>query len=88
MAIKERLIIWRLSRIIRKYEKVNADKLKDIPLSEEWDSCFSEYCRKYPKRRRKSAYERCKRNDLSRGDKKSGRVGSRSECYRQNDIEI
>lgn len=36
----------------------------------------------------KSGYERSKRNDLSRGDKKSGRAGSRSECYRQNDIEI
>lgn len=24
----------------------------------------------------------------SRGDKKSGRAGSRSECYRQNDTEI
>lgn len=34
------------------------------------------------KERRKSGYERCKRNDLSRGDKKSGRSGSRSECYR------
>ena len=56
MAIKERLIIWRLSRIIRKYEKVNADKLNGISLSEEWDSCFSEYCINYHKRRRKSAY--------------------------------
>lgn len=88
MVIKERLIIWRLSRIIRKYEKVNADNLKDIPLSEEWDSCFSEYCRKYPKRSWKIAYERSKRNDFSRGDKKSGRAGSRPECYRQNDTEI
>ena len=38
--------------------------------------------------RRKSGYERSKRNDLSRGDKKYGRAGSRSECYRQNDTEI
>lgn len=40
------------------------------------------------KERRKSGYERSKRNDLSRGDKKSGRAGSRSKCYRQNDTEI
>lgn len=25
---------------------------------------------------------------VSRGDKKSGRAGSRSKCYRQNDTEI
>lgn len=47
MVIKKRLMIWRMKRIIRRYEKANADKLNDIPLSEEWAECFSEYCNKY-----------------------------------------
>ena len=42
----------------------------------------------HTRREAKSGYERSKRNDLSRGDKKSGRAGSRSKCYRQNDTEI
>lgn len=54
------------------------------------DDLTPEQVKAYKKRawRRKSGYERSKRNDLSRGDKKSGGAGSRGSCYRQNDTEI
>lgn len=46
--IRERLFVRRMRRIVKRYERENADQLSSISLSEEWVKCYEEYCRKYP----------------------------------------
>lgn len=47
--IKEWLFVRRMRRIVKRYERENADHLSSISLPEEWVKCCEEYRRKYPK---------------------------------------
>lgn len=69
MVIKERVIICgvefyidrkavkkavrRMRRIVKRYEKGNAEKLAVISLQDEYLFCFNEYLRKYHRERRR-----------------------------------
>lgn len=39
--------VKRMRRIVKKYEKANAEKLAVISLQDEWLACFDEFIKKY-----------------------------------------
>lgn len=42
--------VKRMRRIVKKYEKANAEKLAVISLQDEWLDCFTQYIKRYHKR--------------------------------------
>lgn len=50
--IKDRIMWWRMGRIIKRYEKKHKEDLDHITLQEEWLMCFEEYCARYKRRRK------------------------------------
>jgi hypothetical protein len=42
--------VKRLRRIVKRYEKANAEKLAIISLQEEWLACLTQYIKQYHKR--------------------------------------
>lgn len=45
--------VRRMRRIVKRYEKDNAERLAVISLQDEYLSCFKEYLRKYHRERRR-----------------------------------
>lgn len=42
--------VKRMRRIVKRYEKANAEKLAIISIQEEWLACFTQYIKRYHKR--------------------------------------
>lgn len=55
IAVERRIlkkVVRRMRRIVKRYEKDNAERLAVISLQDEYLSCFNEYLRKYHRERR------------------------------------